>query len=307
MPSLRGPNRLAPAIVPPQHGARRPSSRGGCRARGRHRVAGRAPPRRRARRRRAARAATCACRRSPPSTCPDDGCSRCGRAASTCSPGSRADSRCTRTCAWTACGTSTARALRWAGGPDHQVRVVLETDDWDGDRLPAAGGRARRDRARGRRRRAPRSGPARPRLRPRRGAAPTARRPDARDRAGAARPAAARRDRQHLQDRDAVRPAYLAVDAGGRGRRPRARWSTPRAGCSTRNKAHASQATTGDPRRGHEHWVYGRAGRPCRRCGTTIVSAMQGAAPYDRITAFCPRLPARPAPATPAAPRSARR
>jgi endonuclease-8 len=64
------------------------------------------------------------------------------------------------------------------------------------------------------------------------------------------------------------------------------------------NKAHASQATTGDPRRGHEHWVYGRAGRPCRRCGTTIVSAMQGAAPYDRITAFCPTCQPGPHPTT---------
>ncbi len=55
-----------------------------------------------------------------------------------------------------------------------------------------------------------------------------------------------------------------------------------------RNKAHASQATTGDDRPGRDHWVYGRAGRPCRRCGTTVLAAMQGAAPYDRITSWCP-------------------
>jgi endonuclease-8 len=54
------------------------------------------------------------------------------------------------------------------------------------------------------------------------------------------------------------------------------------------NKERAAQPTTGDPRRGHEHWVYRRAGRPCRRCGTTLLSAMQGLAPYDRITTFCP-------------------
>ena len=55
-----------------------------------------------------------------------------------------------------------------------------------------------------------------------------------------------------------------------------------------RNKGHASQATTGDPRPGHDHWVYGRAGRACRRCGTTLLSAMQGAPPYDRVTSWCP-------------------
>jgi endonuclease-8 len=54
------------------------------------------------------------------------------------------------------------------------------------------------------------------------------------------------------------------------------------------NKAHASQATTGDPRRGYEHWVYGRAGRPCRRCRTRIEQAPQGQPPFDRITYWCP-------------------
>ena len=54
------------------------------------------------------------------------------------------------------------------------------------------------------------------------------------------------------------------------------------------NKAHASQATTGDPRRGHEHFVYGRSGRPCRRCGTRVAQAAQGAPPYDRPTFWCP-------------------
>jgi endonuclease-8 len=54
------------------------------------------------------------------------------------------------------------------------------------------------------------------------------------------------------------------------------------------NKAHASQTTTGDPRRGREHWVYGRARRPCRRCGTRIETAMHGTTPYDRISFWCP-------------------
>jgi len=54
------------------------------------------------------------------------------------------------------------------------------------------------------------------------------------------------------------------------------------------NKARASQNTTGDTRRGHEHWVYGRAGRPCRRCGTAVAQQAQGEPPYDRVTAWCP-------------------
>ncbi len=33
---------------------------------------------------------------------------------------------------------------------------------------------------------------------------------------------------------------------------------------------HAGQVTTGDTRRGRTHWVYGRAERPCRRCGTPV-------------------------------------
>lgn len=38
-------------------------------------------------------------------------------------------------------------------------------------------------------------------------------------------------------------------------------------------------------RRGEETWVYGRRGRPCRRCGTPIRSEGQD----DRITYWCPR------------------
>lgn len=55
-----------------------------------------------------------------------------------------------------------------------------------------------------------------------------------------------------------------------------------------RNKAHASQSTTGDTRPGREHWVYGRGGRPCLRCGSTVRTAMQGDPPYDRTTSWCP-------------------
>jgi endonuclease-8 len=50
------------------------------------------------------------------------------------------------------------------------------------------------------------------------------------------------------------------------------------------NKERFGHITTGSMRRGEEHWVYGRRGRPCRRCGTPIRSAGQ----QDRITFWCP-------------------
>jgi endonuclease-8 len=54
------------------------------------------------------------------------------------------------------------------------------------------------------------------------------------------------------------------------------------------NRGGGRRVTTGDPRRGHELWVYGRGGRPCRRCGTPIRSFMQGPAGQERITYACP-------------------
>ena len=52
---------------------------------------------------------------------------------------------------------------------------------------------------------------------------------------------------------------------------------------------HPGQVTTGDTRRGRTHWVYGRAERPCRRCGTPVRfrDAVTGA-PYGRQTWWCP-------------------
>jgi endonuclease VIII len=52
------------------------------------------------------------------------------------------------------------------------------------------------------------------------------------------------------------------------------------------NRAGGNQVTTGDDRRGRRHWVYGRAGLPCRRCGTRI-EKRAGDAP-DRVTYWCP-------------------
>ena len=53
----------------------------------------------------------------------------------------------------------------------------------------------------------------------------------------------------------------------------------------------AGHITTGSTRRGEQNWVYGRRGRPCRRCGTPISTAGQAAAgedPQERITFWCP-------------------
>lgn len=53
------------------------------------------------------------------------------------------------------------------------------------------------------------------------------------------------------------------------------------------NKLGPGQVTTGVV--GESNWVYGRAGRPCRRCGSTIERAEQpGDTPYDRVTCWCP-------------------
>jgi endonuclease-8 len=48
------------------------------------------------------------------------------------------------------------------------------------------------------------------------------------------------------------------------------------------------RVTTGSARRRvGPLWVYGRTGRPCRRCGTRLVSRRSGALP--RVTTWCPR------------------
>ncbi len=51
---------------------------------------------------------------------------------------------------------------------------------------------------------------------------------------------------------------------------------------------HPGQVTTGDTRRGQTHWVYGRAERPCRRCGTPVMFRDSTGAPYARETWWCP-------------------
>lgn len=63
-----------------------------------------------------------------------------------------------------------------------------------------------------------------------------------------------------------------------------------------RNADRPTQSTTGDLRRGRTHWVYGRGGQPCRRCGTRIRTAQQGDSIYARTAAWCPTCQPGPAP-----------
>jgi endonuclease VIII len=51
------------------------------------------------------------------------------------------------------------------------------------------------------------------------------------------------------------------------------------------NRSRWNRTTTGDTRHGNELWVYGRAGKPCRRCGTLIESDWGG----ERVSYWCPR------------------
>jgi endonuclease-8 len=53
------------------------------------------------------------------------------------------------------------------------------------------------------------------------------------------------------------------------------------------NRDRETRITTGVRRPGEQTWVYGRASRPCRRCGTTISRRMQGEAPRERVTFWC--------------------
>jgi endonuclease VIII len=56
-----------------------------------------------------------------------------------------------------------------------------------------------------------------------------------------------------------------------------------------------SRSTTGWRQPGQQYWVYGRAGKACRRCRTAIQQRDQGADPAaERITFFCPSCQAVP-------------
>ena len=68
------------------------------------------------------------------------------------------------------------------------------------------------------------------------------------------------------------------------------------------NKDRWEQTTTGMLGRRDSHWVFERAGQPCRRCGTRIPEVMQGDAgpdgsmAYARVTTWCPRCQHGPMP-----------
>jgi endonuclease-8 len=54
------------------------------------------------------------------------------------------------------------------------------------------------------------------------------------------------------------------------------------------NKTRPGHTSTGDLGRGQESWVYGRAGRPCRRCGAAIRRGDQGPPGQERLRFWCP-------------------
>jgi endonuclease-8 len=55
------------------------------------------------------------------------------------------------------------------------------------------------------------------------------------------------------------------------------------------NKERIDQVTTRDARPGRQTWVYGRTGRPCRRCGTPVRKGEQGRPGEERIRFWCPK------------------
>ncbi|MFD7921524.1 Fpg/Nei family DNA glycosylase [Streptomyces sp. NPDC059740] len=82
------------------------------------------------------------------------------------------------------------------------------------------------------------------------------------------------------------------------------------------NKDRLDRITTPVDRQGRRVWVYGRAGRPCHRCGNAVRVAEQGDSAQERVTYWCPvcqpgpvpdappRRSPRPRPGDPATPRS---
>jgi endonuclease-8 len=54
------------------------------------------------------------------------------------------------------------------------------------------------------------------------------------------------------------------------------------------NRSRVNRTTTGDTRPGRDLWIYGRVGRPCRRCGTTVLSDRAEVTGSERISFWCP-------------------
>ncbi|WP_395639635.1 DNA-formamidopyrimidine glycosylase family protein [Pseudolysinimonas sp.] len=56
------------------------------------------------------------------------------------------------------------------------------------------------------------------------------------------------------------------------------------------NKQRFTRSTTGNLRPGQTSWVYGRTGRPCRRCGTRLLGGELGRVEgQERVVTWCPR------------------
>lgn len=60
------------------------------------------------------------------------------------------------------------------------------------------------------------------------------------------------------------------------------------------NRDRYAQITTGESTRGRQHWVFEQ--RACLRCGTPVSTALQGPAPRERLTYWCPSCQVGPAP-----------
>lgn len=54
------------------------------------------------------------------------------------------------------------------------------------------------------------------------------------------------------------------------------------------SRHHAVQSSTGVRRKGEEHYVHARSGRPCRRCGDTVRVSMIGPPGRERTMFYCP-------------------
>ena len=54
------------------------------------------------------------------------------------------------------------------------------------------------------------------------------------------------------------------------------------------NRMHPEQSTTGDTRRGRQHYVFERARQPCLRCATPIETEEFGPAGQERRSYWCP-------------------
>jgi endonuclease-8 len=54
------------------------------------------------------------------------------------------------------------------------------------------------------------------------------------------------------------------------------------------NRDRFPRVTTGDTRPGRRNWVYGRTGRPCLRCGTTLLGGELGRPGQERVVTWCP-------------------